>query len=120
MIHMDNRFTPPTRSPSVQPQQLKDFLRENRIVNFRDVLDAIEPRPGASLDAMDEKKAQAEKKNYAQRMSEAAAVLFANALRPYFEGILPHEDGSGQESRARTGKGVKKLDVNYSTAELGL
>src|SRR6185312_15347887 len=29
-------------------------------------------------------------------------------------------DGSGQESRARTAKGVKKLDVNYSTLELGL
>src|SRR5262249_24517572 len=29
-------------------------------------------------------------------------------------------DGSGQESKARTGKGLKKLDVNYSTVELGL
>lgn len=28
--------------------------------------------------------------------------------------------GFGQESRARTGKGLKKLDVNYSTIELGL
>lgn len=33
---------------------------------------------------------------------------------------IPDENGKGQESKARTAKGVKKLDVNYSTAELGL
>lgn len=62
----------------------------------------------------------AEKKNYAEALSRALALRFANALRPQFPGILPDAQGKGQESRARTAKGVKKLDVNYSTSELGL
>jgi hypothetical protein len=61
-----------------------------------------------------------QKKNYAEALSRGLATRFANALRPLFPGILPHENGRGQESKARTAKGVKKLDVNYSTAELGL
>ena len=54
------------------------------------------------------------------RLSNELALLFAQKLRPEFPGILPAADGSGQESRARTAKGFKKLDVNYSTVELGL
>ncbi len=61
-----------------------------------------------------------DKKNFAERLSRALAMRYAAALRTHFPGILPGADGSGQESRARTGKGVKKLDVNYSTPELGL
>lgn len=60
------------------------------------------------------------KKNYAEALSRALAQRFANALRKPFPGILPDASGAGQESKARTAKGVKKLDVNYSTAELGL
>jgi hypothetical protein len=60
------------------------------------------------------------KKNYAEALSRALAQRFADALRVTFPSILPRPDGSGQESRARTGKGLKKLDVNYSTVELGL
>ncbi len=71
------------------------------------------PKPANSAE-------QAAKKNYAEALSRALAQRFADALRPEFAGILPRSDGSGQESRARTGKGLKKLDVNYSTAELGL
>lgn len=63
---------------------------------------------------------QSEKKNYAEVLSRELATRFANALRSRFEGILPSEDGRGQESRARTSKGYKKLDVNYSTPQLGL
>ena len=48
------------------------------------------------------------------------ALLFAQHLRGIFPEILPSKDGSGQESRARTSKGLKKLDVNYSTVQLGL
>jgi hypothetical protein len=33
---------------------------------------------------------------------------------------MPDADGRRQESKARTSKGYKKLDINYSTAELGL
>lgn len=60
------------------------------------------------------------KKNYAEALSRALAQRFADALRGSFDGILPDESGAGQESKARTGKGLKKLDVNYSTIELGL
>lgn len=60
------------------------------------------------------------KKNYAERLSRALSTRVANALRPTFPGILPNPDGSAQESRARTSKGFAKLDVNYSTPELGL
>ncbi|MGJ4940951.1 hypothetical protein ACQR1W_10300 [Bradyrhizobium sp. HKCCYLS1011] len=61
-----------------------------------------------------------EKQKYAQRLSNALALRFANELRSRFKGIKPDQDGRGQESPARTAKRVKKLDVNYSTAELGL
>lgn len=61
-----------------------------------------------------------DKKNYAETLSRGLAQRIANELRTIFPGILPDADGRGQESRARTGKGIKKLDVNYSTAELGL
>lgn len=63
---------------------------------------------------------QQQKKNYAEALSRVLATRFANGLRDAFPGILPDASGRGQESRARTAKGVKKLDVNYSTAELGL
>jgi hypothetical protein len=78
-----------------------------------DALRAAEPRPDGTARATD-------KKNYAERLSRALSMLFANKLRLSFPGILPDERGGGQESRARTGKGFKKLDVNYSTLELGL
>lgn len=63
---------------------------------------------------------QADKKNYAEKLSRLLAQRVANALRPKYEGIVPDERGQKQESRARTAKGFKKLDVNYSTPELGL
>lgn len=76
-------------------------------------LKAAEPRPdiGAKRE---------EKKNYAERLSHVLATKVANALRPKFPGITPGPDGKGQETRARSAKGVKKLDINYSTTELGL
>jgi hypothetical protein len=63
---------------------------------------------------------QVQKKNYAEKLSRSLAARFANALRTNFAGILPDASGLGQESRARSSKGFKKLDVNYSTVELGL
>ncbi|MEV6757351.1 hypothetical protein [Streptomyces sp. NPDC051214] len=79
---------------------------------FSDVL-AAEPRPDAT-------QPQGKRNAYATRFANRLAVLFANSLRDTFPGVLPRPDGSGQESRARTAKGFKKLDVNYSTPELGL
>ncbi len=63
---------------------------------------------------------QAEKKNYAERLSRAIATVVANALRKDFVGITPDAEGRRPEAPARTSKGPKKLDVNYSTSELGL
>jgi hypothetical protein len=67
-----------------------------------------------------EKQERKEKKNYAEALSRALAQRFANELRTEFKEILPDERGHGHESRARSSRGIKKLDVNYSTPELGL
>src|SRR5262245_29458227 len=63
---------------------------------------------------------QPKKKKYAEDLTDAMAVTVANALRKDFPGILPGEDGKGKESPARTVKGFKRLDVNYSTPKLGM
>jgi hypothetical protein len=81
--------------------------------SIAEVLKKAGPRPVETADRSD-------KKNYAERLSRHLAQLFANSLRPSFPGVLPDETGRGQESAARTAKGFKKLDINYSTAELGL
>ncbi|MCC6174761.1 MAG: hypothetical protein IT305_05605 [Chloroflexi bacterium] len=61
------------------------------------------------------------KQQYAQRLSNALAVWAANWLRNAgFSGVTPDAQGRRQEAPARTARGVKKLDVNYSTPELGL
>jgi hypothetical protein len=93
--------------------RIRLFLETKHVESFTDALDAASPRPV-------EDAAQADKKNYAERLSKALSVLIANRLRPTFPPILPLPDGTRQESRAPTGKGKKKLDVNYSTQELGL
>lgn len=90
--------------------------RAGRGLQFATMLDALdhaEPRPADGAPA-------AAKSTYANRLSSALARVFANRLRPWFDGILPDEQGRGQESKARSAKGYKKLDVNYSTVELGL
>lgn len=79
---------------------------------LRAALDQAEPRPA--------KGSQSEKKNYAERLSRAIATGVANAFRKDFPGITPDAEGRRQEAPARTSKGLKKLDVNYSTSELGL
>lgn len=84
---------------------------------FSDVLLAAGKRP------LDED-ATAKKKNYSQRLSENFAVLVANKLRATgsFNGILPHADGTGQESKSVSGahKKLKKTDVRYGTYDGGL
>lgn len=79
--------------------------------SIRAELDALDHRPRAS---------QAEKKNYAEAFSRSLAIRIANALRPSFDGITPDAEGRQQEAPARTAKGYKKLDVNYSKPEIGL
>ena len=64
--------------------------------------------------------ARTQKKNFAERLSRELAQLVADALRKDFDGITPSAEGRGHERQTRTAKGVKKLDVNYSTPDLGL
>ena len=79
---------------------------------LRAALDLADPRPATGD--------REQKKNYAERLSRAFATVVANALRTDFPGITPDAEGRRQEAPARTSKGMKKLDVNYSTSELGL
>ena len=78
-----------------------------------DALRMAEPRPEQSGKRGD-------KKNYAERLSRALAQLLADSLRPQFPEILPDANGRFHESRAASAHGVKKLDINFSTPELGL
>lgn len=59
------------------------------------------------------------KHGYAFRLSAALARTVADSLRADFPGILP-DRGHGSESAAPVASGFKKLDVNYSTVQLGL
>lgn len=60
------------------------------------------------------------KHGYAFRLSTALARTVADSLRADFPGILPDVDGRGGESAAPVHSGFKRLDVNYSTQQLGL
>ncbi len=60
------------------------------------------------------------KHGYAFRLSNALARTVADALRADFPGILPSPEGTGAESSAPVDSGFKRLDVNYSTVQLGL
>jgi hypothetical protein len=82
------------------------------ILTIADVLKAAEPRPQPA--------AEQGKGTYAVRFANAMAQCIANRLRPDFPGILPNEHGEGTESPATGVRGPKKLDVNYSTPQLGL
>ena len=73
-----------------------------------------------ALSAAGPKSVKTAKKNWSEAFSRALAVMFANHLRAYFAGVNPDEHGRRQERLARTNRGYKKLDVGYSTEELGL
>lgn len=82
------------------------------------------PKPSPDLMSVHDALAYAEAKSgastYGYYLSNALAVVMANGLRRRgFDGVLPDERG-GFESRARSARGLKKLDVNYSTPEMGL
>lgn len=91
----------------------REFVPHVPVHSEVDALNAAEPRPAANA-------APSEKKNYAERVSRALAIHFANALRTSFPEITPDSQGRGQEMRARSRKSYKKLDVGYATTELGL
>ncbi|MDK3255264.1 hypothetical protein [Blastococcus capsensis] len=80
---------------------------------LRAALDAAEPKPSPTG-------AQGEKKNYAQRLSNALAQTVADALRPEFPAVTPAADGTGQESAVGVARGTKRLDVKVTDQTLGL
>ena len=80
---------------------------------LRAALDAAEPKP-------DPRAPREEKKNYAQRLSNALAQTIADALRPTFPDITPTAAGRGQEAVVGVGHGLKRLDVKVTDATLGL
>lgn len=82
-------------------------------MSISEALDSAEPRPP------DDGK-RGDKKNYAERLSRGLAVAIASALRKEYPGVLPDPKGKKHESPAGGARGPKKLDVNYSTLELGL
>jgi hypothetical protein len=98
---------------SAKPGKKSAPVTATPITTVREALDTAKPRPAVTAEA-------SEKKNYAQRFSNALAICIANRLRSRFKGITPDERGQRLEERARTAKGFKKLDVNYSTVQLGL
>ncbi|MCG6206455.1 hypothetical protein LPW26_17545 [Rhodopseudomonas sp. HC1] len=63
---------------------------------------------------------RAVKHRFAHRLSTCLAQKIAEGLRPRFRGILPDETGAKHESRSASASGMKKLDVNYSNAQIGL
>lgn len=63
---------------------------------------------------------RAVKHAYASKLSTCLAQKIADGMRPTFKGILPDETGAKHESRSGSAGGLKKLDVNYSTSQIGL
>lgn len=81
---------------------------------LRAALDAADPKPDADAD-------RADKKNYAQRLSNQLAIVVANALRREFPQITPSSTGVGQEAQVEVDKGGRKrLDVKATDPTLGL
>ena len=91
------------------------------IATLKDVLDAVAPRPADTAPTKAERQQLSEeKRKYATRFADKMAVCLANGLRLRFPGLLPDRLGRGVESPAQSVRGPKKLDVNYSTPQLGL
>ncbi|HVR29994.1 MAG TPA: hypothetical protein VMS86_10725, partial [Thermoanaerobaculia bacterium] len=78
------------------------------IHSFRDVLNAAGPRPARGSGG------------YATKFASAMAVWLANAFREQFPGIMPDPTGKGVESPSRALRGLKRLDINFSTPQAGL
>ncbi len=83
------------------------------IDSFDAAFDASLPRP-ESTDS------QKDRRNFERRLSLNVATLLANGLRPAFPGILPDQHGATPWIGSRTSRRIRRLDVAYSTPELGL
>ena len=76
-------------------------------------MEKAEPKPHPKAE-------RGEKKNYAQRLSNALAQLVADELRDEFPAITPTAAGDGQEASVDVKHGKKKLDVKVTDPTLGL
>jgi hypothetical protein len=84
---------------------------ESKVIRtFADVLSAAEPRPESGKGSGP----------YATKFANQMAVFVANGFRSRFPEIKPDATGKGVESKSRAVRGLKKLDVNYSTQQAGL
>jgi hypothetical protein len=91
------------------------------IRTLQDVLEAAAPRPpDVALTSEARHKLSEEKRTYATRFADKMAICIANGLREQFPGVLPDEEGKGVEAPAQAVRGPKKLDINFSTPQLGL
>ena len=83
------------------------------MIEWAKAFESAKPRPSP-------RSSREDKKNYAERLSRSLALCIANGLRRDFPEIIPAESGDKHESPALGARGAKRLDVNYSTPELGL
>lgn len=92
-----------------------------QILTIADVIEASGVRPPDFASTKAERRELAEaKRTYSSRFANKMAICLANGLRERFPGVLPLADGKDVESPAQSVRGPKKLDVNYSTPQLGL
>jgi hypothetical protein len=98
-------------------QAERDIYRQKGWLDASSIVGNTGTNPRFDLTSFAER---AGKKNFGEYFSRQLANRFSLALSHWFDGILPDVRGKGHESKARTGKGYKKLDVNYSTPALGL
>ncbi|GAA2027560.1 hypothetical protein [Pseudokineococcus marinus] len=80
---------------------------------LRAALDRADPRP-------EPRAQQADKKNYAQRLSNHLAQVVADELRPRYPAVTPTATGQGQEASVGVDRGRKRLDVKVTDPTLGL
>lgn len=80
---------------------------------LRRALEAAAPKPEPEAERDD-------KKNYAQRLSNALAQTVADQLRPAFPTVTPTASGKGQEEAVPVERGRKRLDVKVVDPVLGL
>ena len=90
------------------------------LLTLQDVLEATGDRPADGETPAERKALREAKQKYSTQFADRMATCIANGLRERFPEVLPDEAGKGVESPAQSVRGPKKLDVNYSTPQLGL
>jgi hypothetical protein len=90
------------------------------LLTLHDVLEATGDRPADGETTEERRALRDAKQKYSTRFADRMATCIANGLRERFPEVLPDEAGKSVESPAQSVRGPKKLDVNYSTPQLGL